>query len=245
MLGNVSAVRRRPMAEKCDEKATGGAKEFVVPGAVVFFHCRTAQEVTVALAKNDVLRSFVGETGTLQPGDDFYTTPFAALRLVCRGQVFTGIACCVYKVRSPHFDARTDMGTFGHGIQLCPNGLSDLSPKKTIEMIEFMPGAECVEPSLERDQAAMEVTCRMLGVEPQPDWQATRASLFEAHRCKAPRGFGDAEAPINEKASGSIEAIRAQPRCACGNYSRFKEVLCNACHKAAGLPAASARRAGQ
>ncbi len=179
-----------------------------------------------ALAKNDVLRSFVSETGHLDPGDDFYTTPFAAVRAQYRKTESIKIVCHVNKIRDSHYHARNDMGTFGQGIQFCENGLGDIRPGKVIEVIEFG-----VEPT---DRVLMEVTCRLFGVETPPDWQAKLASLVEAHRCKNPRFFVDASAPINEQAwdpSGSIDAIRAQPRCACGNYSRLKGVLCNACHK--------------
>ena len=173
-----------------EAKKTKKQKHAEVPAKMpgeeaVFFYCLTAQRVTEALAKNDILCSFVGDDA------DFYTTPFAAVRLVCRRTEYIGIVCHVYKVRDPHcwcrhYDAKEEMGTFGYSFQLLPGGLGDLNlyPKKIKELIEFMPGARCVEPSPERDRAAMEVTCRMLGVEPPPDWQATRASLVEAHRCK-------------------------------------------------------------
>jgi hypothetical protein len=195
-------------------------------GAVVSFYCPTAQTVVEALAKNIVLRSFVSETGHLDPGDDFYTTPFAAVRIQYRKTVSSHIVYHVNKIRGPHYHARDDMGTFGQGIQFGENGLGDIRPGKVIEVVEFG-----VEPT---DRVLMEVTCRLFDVEPPPDWEAKLASLVEEHRCKNPRGFADARAPINEQAwdpSGAIDAIRAQPRCACGNYARLKEAACNACHK--------------
>jgi hypothetical protein len=235
-------------AGEADQKEAGGVGEESEAlrrtrgkcGSVVFFFCHTAEGVVEALARNDVLQSFVGEEGSLEPGDDYYTTPVAALRLVkskgCtkkRKQEFTGIVFRAYKVRGAHDDAKRDMGDFGGGFICVPQGLSGLWPWGVLEeAVDFLPDAECVEPSPERDQAAMEATCRLIGVEPPPDWQAKRAALFEAHRCKDPRGFSDGDTPLNEQLrppSGSVEAIRAQPRCACGNYSRYKEALCNSC----------------
>ena len=134
-----------------------------------------------------------------------------------------------YKCRGAHDLAIKAMGDLGlrmrahSGMEAVEDTLC--RPKRTVQFRRYA-WAGGGDVSLDLEDCAMQTACEALGAPVPPDWRAHREAIVQEHAVWALHKLPQTAeiAPDDE--------VKKPPRltkCACGNYARPGETLCNAC----------------
>ena len=185
------------------------------------------------MAKVDAM----GKEYTMDPGDDYYTAPFAVVSGWTRKrngipkQKRTYICFTSYKCRSAHDNALHAMGDFAEGISAF-GSFEDVVARgylcKPTQVVKFRKfawaGGDDI--SLDLEDRAVKLTCEFLSQSIPSDWRSQREDIVKEHAVwplfKLPQA-----AQISP-----TEGVKPQvhlTKCACGNFAKPNCYLCNAC----------------
>jgi hypothetical protein len=179
---------------------------------------KTVHDVISAFAEVDVMHSHLAkacgyaEGAGFDPSDDYFHGIFSMAPQSKRKHilVFTG-----YKTRMAHDNAVKAMGPFGAHLRCI-----DWHDKNAIKFRAYKwAGGDDISVAME--ERAMTMICEKLQLAKPADWRTTREAIVKAHAVHAISVLPAEDVP--KPPSGPLL------KCACGNFAKPNDTLCNAC----------------